>query len=206
MKAVPQTASHDEPSLEQAAAGGCISTIPLTEVIKRTESLNSLDWIADIVDYFIMISVTISFITVGSGLKNFLDGYVATLSDKFPLINWKVGHIISKVCPTPLFYRIVLYSASFGLSIGFAVGKPSCFLVILEYLTSMALNLENGAFIAYMAIIAVQFKIASKIPLPIDKKWSAPGAWSVGGFFMLTVLFGIGYFIYTAIDSKGDIC
>lgn len=29
--------------------------------------------------------------------------------------------------------KIVLYLFSFGLSIGFAVGKPACFLVMLEY-------------------------------------------------------------------------
>jgi len=129
-----------------------------------------------------MISVTISFITVGSGLKNFLDGYVATLSDKFPLVNWRGGHVIARVCSTQLFFRVILYTASFGLSIGFAVvcsissvslnfffliysfkGKPTCFLVILEYLTSMALNLENGAFIAYMAIVATQFKSISRL-------------------------------------------
>jgi len=45
---------------------------PLAEIIKQDKP--DLDWIAMIVDVFIVVSISISFITVGSGLKNFLDG------------------------------------------------------------------------------------------------------------------------------------
>ncbi len=73
MKAVPQTSPNPEsPSLAGAAENGCISTIPLTEVINQDTP--TLTWIANVVEAFIIISVTISFITVGSGMKNFIDG------------------------------------------------------------------------------------------------------------------------------------
>jgi hypothetical protein len=35
--------------------------------------------------------------------------------------------------------RILLYLFSFGISIGFAVGKPACFLVMLEYFGTLLL-------------------------------------------------------------------
>jgi hypothetical protein len=36
--------------------------------------------------------------------------------------------------------KTVLYLFSFGLSIGFAVGKPACFLVMLEYFGAPSLR------------------------------------------------------------------
>jgi hypothetical protein len=50
----------------------------LTEVIRDTQP--DLEWIAKIVEVFIVVSISISFITVGSGLKNFLDGTTVTRS------------------------------------------------------------------------------------------------------------------------------
>lgn len=106
----------------------------MTEIIREKDS--GLDWIAKIVEVFIVISISISFITMGSGLKNFLDGYVDTITK---VIEAREDNIFHRLPPflwwvTPsLTFRVLLYVLSFGFCIGFAAGNPSCFLVLLEY-------------------------------------------------------------------------
>jgi len=202
IKVVPQKSKDDSPSLTRAAENGCISTIPLTEILNDQEP--ALSWIAKVVEAFIVISVTISFITVGSGLKNFIDGYVLNFAAWMPI------HAITKFrilrwCTPVIFYKIVIYTVSFGASISIAVGKPSCFLVILEYFTSAALNLENGAFIAYMMVIGTKYKI-TKIPLPLKQPHATRLAYVVAVFFLLAVLYGAASFLSNVIRQSGDIC
>merc|ERR1711879_1093649 len=130
----------------------------------------------------IVVSISISFITVGSGLKNFLDGYAFTFSSKiqasaesssglamritgfFDNVQARSVHLSWFSGETGL--KIALYLFSFGLSIGFAVGKPACFLVMLEYFASFALNLEAGLFIALMAVVSSRYgrNLSSYIP------------------------------------------
>jgi amino acid permease len=83
IRSVPQRAtSAGSPSLLKSERNGDISTIPLIEVIKT--KYPEFQWISILTDIFITISITVSFITVGSGFKQqrklfFLkkvDGYV----------------------------------------------------------------------------------------------------------------------------------
>lgn len=68
---VPQTArpgEDEENTLEYARKHGLISTVPLINIINK--KFPSLAWIAYLVNIFIMISITVSFITLGAGLKH----------------------------------------------------------------------------------------------------------------------------------------
>jgi len=201
MKAVPQTDPSDEnPSLLGAAENGCISTIPLTEIIDQQTP--NLAWIANIVEGFIIISVTISFITVGSGMKNFIDGYISSFIKKNPVTLFRN---LPTWLPPSIIYKSLAYFISFGISLAVALGKPACFLVIMEYFTSMALNLENGAFIAYMVLVSSKYKIA-KIPLPLPKFWMTKLTFAVAAFFLLTVVYDLCLFIYNMVQTGGNLC
>jgi len=220
MLAVPQKGAP--PSLEEAADKGCISTIPLTEIIRDKQP--HLEWIAKIVEVFIVVSISISFITVGSGLKNFLDGYALTFSTK--ILNSaeegrskaarKITNFVDRVqaqsqhmswfsVETGL--RILLYVFSFGISVGFAVGKPACFLVMLEYFASFALNLEAGLFIALMAVMSSRFgrNLSSDIPLPLPQPFATRFAYVLGAFFLAAVVYDVIDVIMKSVD-KGGLC
>lgn len=219
MLAVPQTGPA--PSLEEAADKGCISTIPLTEVIRDTQP--DLEWIAKIVEVFIVVSISISFITVGSGLKNFLDGYAFTFSSKIQAsaengsgLAMKITGFFDNVQARSLHLswfsvetglKIVLYLISFGLSIGFAVGKPACFLVMLEYFASFALNLEAGLFIALMAVVSSRYgrNLSSYIPLPLPQPFASRFAYVLGSFFLAAVVYDVVDVIRKFVD-KGGLC
>eukprot|EP01132_Coremiostelium_polycephalum_P003086 gene3086-3857_t len=73
---VPNPSNPEMPSLQVSAEEGQIATIPLMHVIKLYYP--QFLWIARIVDIFMVISITISFITVGNGFKHTLDGFSQT--------------------------------------------------------------------------------------------------------------------------------
>ena len=158
MKAVPQTSEDDDsPSLQSANGtpnlfgsnsldNGCISTIPLVEILEDDEHGNSsFGWIATIVQVFIMISVTVSFIAVGkiqhegfsyqagSGLKNFLDGQALFFVDHIP---WNTIPVVRRYNPIILI-KVLMYTFSFGSSLAIALGKPSCFLGMSSALSNL---------------------------------------------------------------------
>jgi len=194
MKVVPQRADPNFPSLTGAGENGCISTIPLTEIIKAERP--HLKWIAIVVEVFILISVTVSFITVGSGLKNFVDAYAHKLykmatKSKYPVLRKE------------FFYKILVYFGSFGISVGFALGKPKCFLVILEYFSSGSLNLENGFFISFMYIMSTKYQVVGGIPVPLPKKISSIISYVVSFFFLAAVVYDIVVFIRALALNEG---
>jgi len=208
MKAVPQFSSGDTPSLDDAQSNGCISTIPLTTIIRQQRK--SLDWIAEVVEIFIVVSVTVSFIAVGSGLKNFIDGHINTFVKIVKRNSPVAGHL-----STPSITFILKYLAyffSFAISVGFAIGKPSCFLVVLEYFTSLALNLENGFFISHMVILAAKHcnidtaknskAPSANIPVQLQQPWGVRTAYITSLFFhWCCVLFYWRFFVQP--DNRG---
>jgi len=224
MLAVPQKSDPDNPespSLGRASKNGCISTTPLAEIIKQDKP--DLDWIAMIVDVFIVVSISISFITVGSGLKNFLDGYALTFTMKvqnraekgstkalrvtnfFDSVQARSSHLSWFSLET--FFRAILYIISFGASVGFAAGKPACFLVMLEYFASFALNLEAGFFIAWMAIAASRYgnRLSLDTPLPLWQPIATYFAYGVGAFFVAAVVYDVVHVIMKLVDD-GSLC
>jgi len=203
MKAVPQLdTDENSPSLERAMENGCISTIPLTEIVRGKQP--SLRWVAHVVEAFIMVSVTVSFITVGSGLKNYLDGYLVNLVQMFPVTGLlrKLPKSLHSMHTVNLLCKAVTYFFCFGAVIGFAVGKPTCFLVVLEYFTSMALNLENGAFISYMTIVSIKYaKRGESIPMPLPSG-IIRGAYAITVFFLLAAVYGMGSFVERVVTGS----
>jgi hypothetical protein len=75
LKSVPQVGnSPNAPSLLGAELLGEISTIPLVEIIKMKH--NDLSWISGFIDTFVLISISVSFITIGSGFKQYRNIFV----------------------------------------------------------------------------------------------------------------------------------
>ncbi|GAM18964.1 hypothetical protein SAMD00019534_021390, partial [Acytostelium subglobosum LB1] len=76
LRIIPQMPIPDDPSYPNLYDAGNhqeIATIPLMDVIKT--SYPQYLWIATCVDIFIVVSITISFITMGTGYKQTIDGF-----------------------------------------------------------------------------------------------------------------------------------
>ncbi|KAM9944214.1 hypothetical protein ACTFIT_008802 [Dictyostelium discoideum] len=77
---LPDPANPNMPSLANAAKNGEIATVPLMKVISLYYP--QFLWIANVVNLFCSLSITISFISVGCGFKHTLDGFSNTWRTK----------------------------------------------------------------------------------------------------------------------------
>ena len=173
-------------TLEHAALNGQISTLPLTDIIKHDPRLSEWAWVAPLVDGFIVVSVSVSFITLGTGLKHVLDGIVFSRIDRRENSNDGAGagagagagfgkkrstctrcgdRLDPPLACTPLrscvktvfAFSILLYGLGFGLILLIAVSNPKGFLDIIEIFGSLALNIECGIFVCLMCFNSNSF-------------------------------------------------
>lgn len=139
-------------SLTQASELGQISTIPLIDVLQ--ERGDDLDWfIALLVNIFIALSITVSFLVMSLGLKHFLDGQAHDRSTS----NSRMGYNT---------YRRLLYAAHYLSVLGIAVFNPTNLFEIMEGITGLSLNVESGLFILYMMYVGRNME--KTIPAPLS--------------------------------------
>lgn len=206
LKIVPQTGPR--PSLEYSNDNGEIATISLIEIIQK--DFPEYNWLAVVVQVFIMISITVSFITISSGMKHMLDGYVKSFTTVVSTTDGRMSRlaawlehkspkgIFSRATLQPLVLQFSLYIGFFAAILIVAFFNPKSFLNVMEVFTSMSLNMEAGLFIAIMMFRSrsiAKFKDV-KIPLPMSK-YLAMTVWPVAAYF----LFACVYAQYIAIKN-----
>ncbi|XP_060068774.1 uncharacterized protein LOC132548892 [Ylistrum balloti] len=158
---------HNPISLEGSAAVGEISTIPLTKIIE--ENYPSFYYVALLVEIFIMVSITVSFLTIGAVLHHTLQGWVDSVSAR------KRSHFsgntkeVTGCCTQHFWCHSALSLAVFGIVFAVAMLDPQGFVDMLEKFSSFTLNLEAGVFVFLMLLRARRKdnKRFLKIPLPI---------------------------------------
>lgn len=195
---VPQTGPR--PSLEYSNENGEISTISLIEIIQK--DFPEYNWLAVLVQVFIMISITVSFVTISSGMKHMLDGYVKSFSNAVSNTNGRISQladwlerksprgIFSKTKLQPLVLQFSLYIVFFASILIIALFNPKSFLAVMEVFTSMSLNMEAGLFIAIMMFRSrslAKYKHI-KIPLPMSK-YLTVSIWPVAAYFLFACVF-----------------
>jgi len=193
LKIVPQTA------LEDAGKLGQISTIPLVYIIDK--DFPKYKWIAIIITVFIMISITVSYLTIGSGLKHVLDGYTK-LTRYEPSADSRSfwGRLRRRVLSIQKWKRqYLLYFVCFGIVLAVSLLQPKSFHQVLEKVTSFALNLEAGAFIALMLANSRKFNL--RIPLPLSN-WMVSLRYIVAGYFLFAVLYDIIAVVLEAFNVR----
>ncbi|KAJ9471168.1 hypothetical protein DIPPA_13992 [Diplonema papillatum] len=162
---VPQTAPPGEPSLSHAYRQNDISSVPLLEYLAK--AYPQFTFVAVLVNVFIIISVTVSFISLGLGLKHYVDGALtsalllhgepnnARISSYSLLSTWLGCTTLAGVSPNILVSRGTLtnlaYLLSFGTILIIALFFSRSLYVVLEVFNSALLNIETGLFMAYMA-------------------------------------------------------
>eukprot|EP01027_Heterolobosea_sp_BB2_P018522 GEZU01026078.1.p1 GENE.GEZU01026078.1~~GEZU01026078.1.p1 ORF type:complete len:563 (+),score=72.96 GEZU01026078.1:174-1862(+) len=195
---VPQdSADPNEPTLRQAAEKGQISTMPLAEVLRQRYP--KYLWLTYVIQIFIVISVTASFVTLGSALKHLLDGYSRSIIEFLNTPGTWANRVFK---PTPgrratifaLLCQFGLYCICFVSLLIVALLSPKGFLKILEVFTSFGMNLNTGVLAALMFWKATVAKSSSvyakiKIPLPVSKVFVHATVYLVIAYF----LFACGY-------------
>uniref|UniRef100_UPI00398E9B90 uncharacterized protein n=1 Tax=Pristiophorus japonicus TaxID=55135 RepID=UPI00398E9B90 len=184
-------------SLEASEKAGEIATVPLTKIIM--EQYRKFAWVAWFTEIFITVSITVSFLVLGSAMKHTLEGWV----DSF--WNRKCEHA-SKQCEKSCLQLIkigglksvtrgLVCLLGFGIIFMVAMSNPKGFVVVLDKVASFALNIEAGLFIFLMLRNARSepYKHIT-VPLPMSRRifllhWLLP----------VYFLFAVGYDIYQSL-------
>ncbi|KAK6314064.1 hypothetical protein J4Q44_G00155230 [Coregonus suidteri] len=169
-------------SLEESEKAGEIATIPLTKIISL--KYHHYSWVAELIQIFIAISITVSFLVMGSAMKHTIDGLVNS--------HWNTKlESMSKVWERTLpqsFHRCSSRGLANGLISLLAFGiifivsscDPRGFVVMLDKVVSFSLNTEVGLFIFVMlrASRSERFQHLT-VPLPVGQRvfqlhWTLP--------------------------------
>eukprot|EP00762_Andalucia_godoyi_P007696 ANDGO_07906.mRNA.1 hypothetical protein SAMD00019534_021390 len=193
---VPQTSSSDSSvSLQRSQEKGEPATVPLSQVLK--DEYPQFEWAAFLIDFFILISVTISYITMSSGMKHTIDGMVVDLRE--------TRAFLQRYSPSRL--RFSGYFMHFGFIFLVAIFNPSGFLVFLEVFTALTLNMEAGFFVVVMLYVArrmtksgpaTSYELISEdgpaspasVPLPLPEN-AYKLSWAVLGYFVLASVYDV---------------
>ncbi|XP_043558163.1 uncharacterized protein si:ch211-51h4.2 isoform X4 [Chiloscyllium plagiosum] len=176
---------------------GEIATVPLTKIIM--EQYKRFAWVAWFTEIFITVSITVSFLVLGSTMKHTLEGWV----DSF----WsKKCETAAEHCEKSYFQLIKIGGAKsltrglicllgFGIIFTVAMSNPKGFVIVLDKVTSFTLNLEAGLFIFLMLrnSRSEPYKLIT-VPLPMSSRMFLLH-WLLPVYF----LFAVGYDIYQTL-------
>ncbi|BFZ00726.1 hypothetical protein BsWGS_03766 [Bradybaena similaris] len=153
-----------EMSLESAAVRGEISTIPLTKLLERDHP--HLTWVAILIQVFIMVSISVSYLTIGTALHHTLSGIVQSAIVKKRTASSDKSKV-NKKSTAEWCLRTGISLAAFALVFTVAMADPEGFIEILEKLVSFTLNAEVGLFIFLMLVFSRRGSYNNlEIPLP----------------------------------------
>ncbi|KAJ8277216.1 hypothetical protein GJAV_G00072720 [Gymnothorax javanicus] len=146
------TVVYSNVSLEQSEKAGEIATIPLTKIVNQKYSRFS--WVAELIQTFIAISLTVSFLVMGSAMKHTIDGLVSAhwgQDTESKMNSWgKSLPDFLQRCNIRRLANGFMSLLAFGLIFIVAMCEPKGFVVMLDKVVSFSLNTEVGLFIFIM--------------------------------------------------------
>ncbi|GAA6230917.1 uncharacterized protein LOC108878822 isoform X2 [Lates japonicus] len=180
-------------SLEESEKAGEIATIPLTKIINERHSAYS--WVAELIQVFIAISVTVSFLVMGSAMKHTIDGLVSSLwSRKLEWLSkaWE-RNLPNKqhICSARSIAKGLMSLLGFGVIFIVSVCDPRGFVVMLDKVVSFSLNTEVGLFVFIMLRESREDRFQHlAVPLPVgDCVFSL--SWLLPTYFLFAVTYDI---------------
>ncbi|XP_036410857.1 uncharacterized protein si:ch211-51h4.2 isoform X2 [Megalops cyprinoides] len=189
-------------SLEESERVGEIATIPLTKIINQKH--RHFSWVVKLIQIFIAISITVSFLVMGSAMKHTIDGLVNALLDgNAEGMCRNSGKSLPRFLQRCNSRRLVngfMSLLAFGLIFLVASCDPKGFVVMLDKVVSFSLNTEMGLFIFLMMRTSRSepFRHLS-VPLPMGERlfrlhWVLP----------LYFLFAVGYDVFTSLMEVAE--
>jgi amino acid permease len=181
-------------SLYAAKECGKIATIPLIRVVH--EKFPEYNWIATFIDVFIMLSISISFVTMSLGTRHVLDGVAITWADS------KAAWARRIDCQWRKFpwRRAVLYFFTWVPIYIIAQTNPRSFLTVMEKVTSLGLNLEAGVFICMM--VSNAYRMHSSVKIEYDlRPWMFYAHYVVMGYFLFACVYDVALVVDDLIPN-----
>ncbi|KAL4630764.1 hypothetical protein GN956_G16373 [Arapaima gigas] len=185
-------------SLEEAEEAGEIATIPLTKII--IQKYSRFSWVAELVQTFIAVSVSVSFLVMGSAMKHttvlLTSGHFKA---SFQKRRCKKLHCSVVFVSSSLSNGFMCFLA-FGLIFIVASFDPKGFVTILDKVVSFSLNTEVGLFIFLMLrrSRSEPYKDLS-VPLPMGER-----LFSLYWLLPLYFLFAVGYDVVESLLDVAD--
>nr|XP_046246500.1 uncharacterized protein si:ch211-51h4.2 isoform X2 [Scatophagus argus] len=180
-------------SLEESEKAGEIATIPLTKIIN--EHYRAYSWVAELIQVFIAISVTVSFLVMGSAMKHTIDGLVSSAwSGRLEWLSkaWE-QNVANKqhTCSGRSMAKGFASLLGFGVIFIVSVCDPRGFVVMLDKVVSFSLNTEVGLFIFVMLRESREDRFQHlAVPLPVgDCVFSL--SWLLPTYFLFAVTYDI---------------
>ncbi|XP_023810231.1 uncharacterized protein LOC101158756 isoform X2 [Oryzias latipes] len=180
-------------SLEDSEKAGEIATIPLTKII--IQRYQSYWWVAELIQVFIAISVTVSFLVMGSAMKHTLDGLVSSLwawrlqglTEVWERLFPKHHHL----CSARSFVKGSVSLLGFGLIFIVSACDPRGFVVMLDKVVSFSLNTEVGLFVFIMLRESKEQRFQHlPIPVPVGN-CTFSFSWLLPTYFMFAVIYDV---------------
>lgn len=166
-------------SLEEANELGEISTIPLIEVLHgRNDPMVSV--IAFMVNLFITLSITVSFVVMSMGLIHYIDGEARNQTTPDSRISYDVNRRSKYI----LAYAFILFTS---------LSDPTALLKIMEGFTTLSVNIECGLFMLYMLHVAR--KEGYDIPVALNSMQTYLIIAYVALYFVTAIVVDLGIFI-----------
>ncbi|CAF2490501.1 unnamed protein product [Rotaria sp. Silwood2] len=184
------------PSLKAAELNGEISTVPLSKILE-TENYKFFQYVSFIVQVFIVISISVSFMTMGSALHHTIKGVVdsfwnPTLEVETSLT--KYGTVFQYITVRRIIqwiFSLIIFSIVFGI----AMSNPKGFKSILEQAGSLFQNIEMGIFLAIM-IYKVSAADYRRYILPFQlPRWFIPFQWIIPIYFVSAIIYDIYHIV-----------
>ncbi|CAF3539764.1 unnamed protein product, partial [Adineta steineri] len=155
-------------SLAKAQSDGEISTVPLSKILDNGD-YHYFKYVSFIVQLFIVTSISVSFLTMGSALHHTIKGVVdaywnPTLEAETNLR--KYGNAFEYITVRRIIqwiFSIIIFALVFGI----AMSNPKGFITILEEAASLFQNIEIGLFLAIMTYKVTSHEY-SKYTLPFQ--------------------------------------
>ncbi|XP_044054518.1 uncharacterized protein si:ch211-51h4.2 isoform X2 [Siniperca chuatsi] len=180
-------------SLEESEKAGEIATIPVTKIIN--ERYRAYSWVAELIQVFIAISVTVSFLVMGSAMKHTIDGLVSSLrSSRLEWLSkaWE-RNLPNKqhICSVRSMAKGFMSLLGFGVIFIVSVCDPRGFVVMLDKVVSFSLNTEVGLFVFIMMRESREDRFQNlAVPLPVgDCVFSL--SWLLPTYFLFAVTYDV---------------
>ncbi|XP_008304766.1 uncharacterized protein LOC103376175, partial [Stegastes partitus] len=159
------------------------------------ERYRAYSWVAELIQVFIAISVTVSFLVMGSAMKHTIDGLVSSLwTSRLEWLSkaWERNlpnkqHMCSAKSMAKGFMSLLGFSIIFIVS----VCDPRGFVVMLDKVVSFSLNTEVGLFIFIMLRESREDRFQQlAVPLPVgDFVFSL--SWLLPTYFLFAVTYDV---------------
>ncbi|XP_033118770.1 uncharacterized protein LOC117118308 isoform X3 [Anneissia japonica] len=132
-------------SLERSRQLGEISTVPLTAII--VEEFPEYRWVGKTMQAFILISITVAFLAYGLGMI-----HLHSIQEMFVEGSSDTGRSPSK-CQKLVSYKIFrtsVFLLAFLLICAVALSRPQGFVILMEFVITILLNILTGFFLVIM--------------------------------------------------------